>query len=308
MTTSRCRSPRPTAIGWVLGQEPPPSVGRSRGRPCSGVQASRKPLARRPGSRCGQSRAHGLEIVMAVAQGFEVQREQVGKRIIARIALPDDPNGDVTGAGPRCRCGCHRRSAPTPWRHCGRPGARAGQRGVAARSALPGAKATQAPRGSVRASRASVRTAEAWDSTSRVTKLPSGRPRWRGGARRSARWSRIRACPCTAAVGTRSSAPPTAITTWSCSSKAPASADPEAILDDPRWVRWRGGPAHEMTSDRPRVRRRLVPEEGPFENPRPNAGRLCVARPRRCEEGARHIAALRRGNVAGRQRAALNYG
>ena len=38
--------------------------------------------------RVGQ---HGLEIVMAVSQGFEVQREPVGKRITARIALPDDP-------------------------------------------------------------------------------------------------------------------------------------------------------------------------------------------------------------------------
>lgn len=34
--------------------------------------------------RVGQ---HGPEIVMAVAQGFEVQREPVGERITARIAL-----------------------------------------------------------------------------------------------------------------------------------------------------------------------------------------------------------------------------
>ncbi|MBW8761089.1 MAG: ATP-binding protein [Microbacterium sp.] len=34
--------------------------------------------------RVGQ---HGLEIVMAVAHGFEAQREPVGKRITARIAL-----------------------------------------------------------------------------------------------------------------------------------------------------------------------------------------------------------------------------
>ncbi len=34
--------------------------------------------------RVGQ---HGLEIVMALAQGFEVQREPAGKRITARIAL-----------------------------------------------------------------------------------------------------------------------------------------------------------------------------------------------------------------------------
>jgi hypothetical protein len=31
----------------------------------------------------------------AVAQGFEVQREPVGKRITARIALPDDLGGDA---------------------------------------------------------------------------------------------------------------------------------------------------------------------------------------------------------------------
>ncbi|MFE9686560.1 ATP-binding protein [Streptomyces sp. NPDC006285] len=37
-------------------------------------------------SRVGQ---HGLEIVMAVAQGFEIQREPVGKRVTARIALLD---------------------------------------------------------------------------------------------------------------------------------------------------------------------------------------------------------------------------
>ncbi|MFD8263836.1 ATP-binding protein [Streptomyces griseoluteus] len=47
--------------------------------------------------RVGQ---HGLEIVMAVAQGFEAQREPVGKRITARIALPDDPGGDITGRRP----------------------------------------------------------------------------------------------------------------------------------------------------------------------------------------------------------------
>lgn len=36
--------------------------------------------------RIGQ---HGLEIVMAVALGFEVEREPVGKRITARLALSD---------------------------------------------------------------------------------------------------------------------------------------------------------------------------------------------------------------------------
>ncbi|MGW0611374.1 ATP-binding protein [Streptomyces sp. NPDC002788] len=48
--------------------------------------------------RVGQ---HGLEIVMAVAQGFEVHREPVGKRITVRLALPDDPGGDVAGLRPR---------------------------------------------------------------------------------------------------------------------------------------------------------------------------------------------------------------
>ncbi|PZH19626.1 ATP-binding protein [Streptomyces sp. NTH33] len=46
------------------------------------------PVARAadPG-RVGQ---HGLEIVMAVVERFEVRREPVGKRIVARIALHDD--------------------------------------------------------------------------------------------------------------------------------------------------------------------------------------------------------------------------
>ncbi|WP_458248482.1 ATP-binding protein [Streptomyces sp. MAI_2237] len=43
------------------------------------------PMARAADAdRVGQ---HGLEIVMAVAQAFEAQREPVGKRIIARLAL-----------------------------------------------------------------------------------------------------------------------------------------------------------------------------------------------------------------------------
>ncbi|MEV0976466.1 ATP-binding protein [Streptomyces sp. NPDC049915] len=48
--------------------------------------------------RVGQ---HGLEIVMAVAQGFEGQREPVGKRITARLALADDPDGDISGRPPQ---------------------------------------------------------------------------------------------------------------------------------------------------------------------------------------------------------------
>ncbi|GGZ83832.1 ATP-binding protein [Streptomyces echinoruber] len=41
--------------------------------------------------RVGQ---HGLEIVMAVAEGFEARREPVGKRITARIALRDGKGGE----------------------------------------------------------------------------------------------------------------------------------------------------------------------------------------------------------------------
>ncbi len=57
------------------------------------------PVAR--AADAGRVGQHGLEIVMAVAQGFEVQREPVGKRVTARIALPDDPGGDVTGRRPQ---------------------------------------------------------------------------------------------------------------------------------------------------------------------------------------------------------------
>jgi len=46
--------------------------------------------------RVGQ---HGLEIVRAVARGFEAQREPVGKRITARIPLTDGPDPGVTGGG-----------------------------------------------------------------------------------------------------------------------------------------------------------------------------------------------------------------
>ncbi|MGW4600573.1 ATP-binding protein [Streptomyces sp. NPDC004457] len=56
------------------------------------------PIARAvDAGRVGQ---HGLEIVMAVAQGFETQREPVGKRITARLALADEPGGDVSGRRP----------------------------------------------------------------------------------------------------------------------------------------------------------------------------------------------------------------
>ncbi|WP_181794649.1 ATP-binding protein [Streptomyces sp. WELS2] len=40
--------------------------------------------------RVGQ---HGLEIVMALCQSFEVTREPVGKRVTARLALTDEPSG-----------------------------------------------------------------------------------------------------------------------------------------------------------------------------------------------------------------------
>ncbi|MFI8194809.1 ATP-binding protein [Streptomyces sp. NPDC085946] len=56
------------------------------------------PIAR--GADAGRVGQHGLEIVTAVAQGFEVQREPVGKRITARIALLDDPGGAVAGHRP----------------------------------------------------------------------------------------------------------------------------------------------------------------------------------------------------------------
>ncbi|MGW2836165.1 ATP-binding protein, partial [Streptomyces sp. NPDC001286] len=39
-------------------------------------------------------------IVMAVAQGFEAQREPVGKRITARLALADDPGIAIAGRRP----------------------------------------------------------------------------------------------------------------------------------------------------------------------------------------------------------------
>ncbi|MER5858242.1 ATP-binding protein [Streptomyces sp900105245] len=56
------------------------------------------PIAR--AADAGRVGQHGLEIVMAVCQGFEAQREPVGKRITARIALLDDPGGAVAGRRP----------------------------------------------------------------------------------------------------------------------------------------------------------------------------------------------------------------
>ncbi|MFF4310935.1 ATP-binding protein [Streptomyces sp. 900105755] len=56
------------------------------------------PIAR--AADAGRVGQHGLEIVMAVCQGFEAQREPVGKRITARITLLDDPGGAITGRRP----------------------------------------------------------------------------------------------------------------------------------------------------------------------------------------------------------------
>ncbi|GAA3048431.1 ATP-binding protein [Streptomyces glomeratus] len=56
------------------------------------------PVAR--AADAGRVGQHGLEIVMAVSQGFEAQREPVGKRITARIALIDDPGGELAGRRP----------------------------------------------------------------------------------------------------------------------------------------------------------------------------------------------------------------
>lgn len=57
------------------------------------------PVAR--AADAGRVGQHGLEIVMALAQGFEVQREVVGKRITARLALTDTtlPASDRRPAG-----------------------------------------------------------------------------------------------------------------------------------------------------------------------------------------------------------------
>ncbi|MFF9094577.1 ATP-binding protein [Streptomyces sp. NPDC014802] len=60
-------------------------------------------------SRVGQ---HGLEIVMAVVQQFEAQREPTGKRVTARIALADPSQEERAGrqrpVGARLPAGRHR--------------------------------------------------------------------------------------------------------------------------------------------------------------------------------------------------------
>jgi anti-sigma regulatory factor (Ser/Thr protein kinase) len=52
------------------------------------------PVAR--AADAGRVGQHGLEIVMAVCQAFEVHREPVGKRITAVVTLADTPNSDVS--------------------------------------------------------------------------------------------------------------------------------------------------------------------------------------------------------------------
>ncbi|MGW0819322.1 ATP-binding protein [Streptomyces viridiviolaceus] len=45
----------------------------------------------------GRVGRHGLEIVMAVCQSFEVHREAVGKRTTAEVLLADDPPREAVG-------------------------------------------------------------------------------------------------------------------------------------------------------------------------------------------------------------------
>ncbi|WP_458078977.1 hypothetical protein [Streptomyces sp. EMB26] len=45
----------------------------------------------------GRGGQHGLGIVMAVCQSFEVRREPLGKRVRAAIVLADGPGGDPAG-------------------------------------------------------------------------------------------------------------------------------------------------------------------------------------------------------------------
>ncbi|SDM65920.1 ATP-binding protein [Actinacidiphila guanduensis] len=52
------------------------------------------PVAR--AADAGRVGQHGLEIVMALAEGYEVQREPVGKRVTVWLALTDDPAGPIT--------------------------------------------------------------------------------------------------------------------------------------------------------------------------------------------------------------------
>ncbi|WP_435841324.1 ATP-binding protein [Streptomyces fagopyri] len=56
------------------------------------------PVAR--AADAGRVGQHGLEIVMAVAQGFEARREPVGKRITARLLLTDEVHGTLSATHP----------------------------------------------------------------------------------------------------------------------------------------------------------------------------------------------------------------
>ncbi|MEU0038682.1 ATP-binding protein [Streptomyces sp. NPDC006333] len=56
------------------------------------------PVAR--AADAGRVGQHGLEIVMAVAQGFEARREPVGKRITARLLLTDEGHGTLNATHP----------------------------------------------------------------------------------------------------------------------------------------------------------------------------------------------------------------
>ncbi|MFC5957779.1 ATP-binding protein [Streptomyces pratens] len=65
-----------------------------------GVWDSEPALPAARATDAGRVGQHGLEIVMAVARSLVVQREPVGKRVTARIALLDDPAGSIAGRGP----------------------------------------------------------------------------------------------------------------------------------------------------------------------------------------------------------------
>ncbi|MFD4950572.1 ATP-binding protein [Streptomyces sp. NPDC058451] len=64
------------------------------------------PIAR--AADAGRVGQHGLEIVMAVAQGFEAQREPVG--------LADDPGGAISGRQPLQLSSAHTWRRPAAWR------------------------------------------------------------------------------------------------------------------------------------------------------------------------------------------------
>lgn len=57
------------------------------------------PVAR--AADAGRVGQHGMEIVMAVCEGFEAMREPVGKRLTARLALTDDSPAQATARSSR---------------------------------------------------------------------------------------------------------------------------------------------------------------------------------------------------------------